>query len=68
MKYLVITIAAVVLVGCGSNIHEAAWTGNIELIKQLIDSDIDVNVKRDIEERLLYILQLDPVTLKSLNY
>ena len=55
MKQLLITIAAVVLVGCGPNIHEATWTGNIELIKQLTDSNIDVNVKRDRGETPLHI-------------
>ena len=55
MKHLLITIAAVVLVGCGPNIHEATWTGNIELIKQLTDSNIDVNVKRDRGETPLHI-------------
>ena len=55
MKQLLITIAAVVLVGCGPNIHEAAWTGNIEVIKQLIASDIDVNVKRNRGETPLHI-------------
>jgi len=38
MKHLLLTtIAAVVLVGCGKTpdtIHEAAWDGNIEPIKQ----------------------------------
>ena len=48
MKHLLLTtIAAVVLVGCGPDIFEATWTGDIELIKQLTDSDIDVNVKSD---------------------
>ena len=55
MKYLITTIAALVLVGCGPNIHEATWTGNIELIKQLTDSNIDVNVKRDRGETPLHI-------------
>ena len=55
MKQLLITIAAVVLVGCGPNIHEATWTGNIELIEQLTDSNIDVNVKRDRGETPLHI-------------
>ena len=55
MKQLLITIAAVVLVGCGPNIHEATWTGNIEPIKQLTDSNIDVNVKRDRGETPLHI-------------
>ena len=56
MKNLLITTtAAVVLVGCGPNIHEATWTGNIEVIKQLIASDIDVNVKRNRGETPLHI-------------
>ena len=55
MKQLLFTIAAVLLVGCGPSIHEAAWTGNIKLIKQLIDSDIDVNVKRNRGETPLHI-------------
>ena len=55
MKQLLITIAVVLLVGCGPNIHEATWTGNIELIKQLTDSDIDVNVKRNGGETPLHI-------------
>jgi ankyrin repeat protein len=55
MKYLITTIAALLLVGCGPNIHEATWTGNIELIKQLTDSNIDVNVKRDRGETPLHI-------------
>ena len=55
MKYLITAIAAVMLVGCGPNIHEATWTGNIELIKQLTDSNIDVNVKRDRGETPLHI-------------
>ena len=55
MKQLLITIAAVLIVGCGPNIHEATWTGNIELVKQLTDSDIDVNVKRNGGETPLHI-------------
>ena len=47
MKQLLITIAAVVLVGCGPrmSIHEAADEGNIEEVKQHLDSGIDVNAK-----------------------
>ena len=56
MKHLLLTTIAVVLVvGCGPNIHEATWTGNIEVIKQLIASDIDVNVKRNRGETPLHI-------------
>ena len=55
MKQLLITIAVVLLVGCGPNIHEATWTGNIELIKKLTDSDFDVNVKRNRGETPLHL-------------
>ena len=47
MKQLLITIAAVVLVGCGPsvNIHKAAEEGNISIIKQYLDDgwDVDAN-------------------------
>ena len=60
MKQLLITtIAAVLLVGCGESqlpeqptakapdisIHEAAALGNIEVVKQFLDSGTDVNAK-----------------------
>ena len=59
MKLLLTTIAAVVLVGCGTtqqpetttakapdiSIHEAAYTGNIEAVKQHIAAGTDVNAK-----------------------
>jgi ankyrin repeat protein len=51
MKQLLITIAAVVLVGCGPpkapeiSIHEAAESGNIKAVKQHCDSGTDVNSK-----------------------
>ena len=48
MKHILITtIAAVVLVGCGPSvdIHEAARTGNIEVIKQHLNAGTDVNVE-----------------------
>jgi ankyrin repeat protein len=48
MKHLLITtIAAVVLVGCGPSIsiHMAAFTGNIEAIKQHLAAGTDVNAK-----------------------
>ncbi len=67
MKQLLFTIAAVVLVGCGPNIHEAAWTGNIELIKQLTDSNIEVNVKRNKGETPLHIAARSS-RYKSLSY
>ena len=49
MKQLLITIAAVVLVGCVSNmsIYEAAKKGNIKLVKQHLAAGTDVNAKDD---------------------
>ena len=44
MKHLLLTtIAAVLLVGCGSSIHQAAGTGNIEAVKQHLAAGADVN-------------------------
>ena len=45
MKHLLITIiAAVVLVGCGSqSIHDAAANGNIEAVKQHLAAGANVN-------------------------
>ena len=48
MKYLFITIAAVVLVGCGpsvpdNDLQEAAGLGNIEAVKQHLAAGVDVN-------------------------
>ena len=51
MKHLLLTtIAAVVLVGCGSgvDIWTAAQTGNIEVVKQHLADGVDVNSKNDI--------------------
>ena len=50
MKQLLITIAALVLVGCGPSapdisIHEAARGGNIEAVKQHLAAGTDVNGK-----------------------
>ena len=48
MKHLLLTtIAAVLLVGCGgkSSIHDAAWDGNIEAVKQHLADGADVNAK-----------------------
>ena len=46
MKHILITtIAAVLLVGCGGSIHEAAWDGNIESVKQHLAAGADVNAK-----------------------
>ena len=44
MKQLLLTtIAAVLLVGCGSSIQQAADTGNIEAVKQHLAAGVDVN-------------------------
>jgi ankyrin repeat protein len=58
MKYLFITIAALVLVGCGESqptakapdisIHEAARDGNIEAVKQHLIAGTNINEKDDI--------------------
>ena len=47
MKQLLITIAALVLVGCGPSvdIHEAAEEGNIEVVKQHLAAGTDVNAE-----------------------
>ena len=48
MKYLITTIAAVVLVGCGEppkDIWEAAGDGNIEAVKQHLAAGANVNAK-----------------------
>ena len=45
--FLFITIAAVLVVGCGPNIHEAAKIGNIKAVKQHLDAGADVNAKDD---------------------
>ena len=49
MKQLLITIAALVLVGCGPSvdIHKAAKEGNIEVVKQHIAAGTDVNAKNE---------------------
>ena len=52
MKQLLITIAAVVLVGCGPNmsIHDAAEAGNIKAVKRHISAGVDVNDIKPEEE------------------
>ena len=47
MKYLITTIAALVVVGCGPSIsiHKAAEEGNIYVVKQHLAAGADVNAK-----------------------
>ena len=50
MKQLLITIAALVLVGCGSSVPDisiitASWHGNIEAVKQHLAAGTDVNAE-----------------------
>ena len=48
MKHILITtIAAVLVVGCGPTIRDAAFDGNIEAVKQHLDAGADVNAKND---------------------
>ena len=56
MKHILITtIAAVLMVGCGeSSIHEAAFDGNIEAVKQHIAGGTDVNAKNKYERTPLH--------------
>ena len=60
MKQLLITIAAVVLVGCGPSapdisIHEAAFKKDIDAIKQILASGVDVNAKDNDGDTALFI-------------
>ena len=47
MKQLLITIAAVLLVGCGPSvgIHQAAYDGDIQVVKYHLADGADVNAK-----------------------
>ena len=59
MKQILITIAAVVLVGCGESVPDidinlAASTGDIEAVKQYLDAGGDVNAKNKVTTTPLY--------------
>ena len=56
MKQLLLTIAAVVLVGCGpsTSIHNAAGEGNIEAVKQQLAAGTDVNAKGELQATPLH--------------
>ena len=69
MKYLFITIAAVVLVGCGESqptvkapdisIHKATEQGNIETVKQHLAAGTDVNAKGELQATPLHFAAID---------
>ena len=64
MKQLLITIAAVVLVGCGPqppdiSIQEAAEQGNIEVVKQHLAAGTDVNEYSIAENSAIYLATLE---------
>ena len=59
MKLLLITIAALLLVGCGPSvpditIHKAVKTGNITAVKQHLAAGTDVNTNDEDGETPLY--------------
>ena len=64
MKYLITTIAAVVLVGCGPSVPEgidinvAASTGDIEAVKQYLADGGDVNAKDEVSNPLYWAAQV----------
>ena len=60
MKQILITIAALVLVGCGGkvDIWEAAYDGNMEAVKHHLDAGADVNVKDVVGETPLHVAAL----------
>ena len=57
MKQLLITIVALVLVGCGPSmsIYDAALEGNIEVVKQHLAAGTDLNAKNKEGDTLLHI-------------
>jgi ankyrin repeat protein len=44
---LVLIVAAVLMVGCGPSVHDAAHSGNIEAVKQYLNAGGNVNWKSD---------------------
>jgi len=69
MKQLLITFAAVVLVGCGESqptvkapdisIHKATEQGNIETVKQHLAAGTDVNAKGELQATPLHFAAID---------
>ena len=58
MKNILITIAAVLLVGCGPSpnelINKAAGVGDIEAVKQHLADGVDVNARNDVKSTPLH--------------
>ena len=55
MKHLLLTtIVAVLVVGCGTSIYEAAEEGQIEEVKKLLPAGADVNTKTKFMETPLH--------------
>jgi ankyrin repeat protein len=42
---LIAIVAAVLVVGCGPSVHDGAYFGNIEVVKQHLADGVDVNAK-----------------------
>ena len=79
MKYLITTIAAVMLVGCGYkqspeppvkapniSIHDAAKRGNIEAVKQHLAAGTDVNTKKAQQTALYHAVWNDHTEIAKL--
>ena len=67
MKHLLLTtIVAVLVVGCGTSIYEAAEEGQIEEVKKLLPAGADVNTKTKFMETPLHFAA-ETVKRKSLN-
>ena len=58
MKLITITIAAMLLVGCGTTaamlIHKAAFDGNIKAVKRHLDAGVDANAQTRSENTPLH--------------
>ena len=57
MKHLLLTIAVLVLVGCGPSVDiwEAAATGNIEAVKQHLAAGWDVDAEDNYKSTPLHL-------------
>ena len=68
MKQLLITIATVLLMECGTSIYEAAEEGKIEEVKQLLTDGADVNPKTDSYLETPFTLRLKMVKRKLFKF